>query len=145
MAAREVACPTCGTRNRTPVVAKGRPRCGKCHAELPWLVDVTTGEFDQMIEQSGLPVLIDVWAPWCGPCRMVAPMLEQLVVERAGTVRVAKVNADEEPALSSRLRAQSIPMLVLFDKGTEIARQVGAVPARQLNQWLDESLAARRS
>lgn len=142
MAAREVICPNCGTRNRTPVIAKGRPRCGKCHTDLPWLVDVTTGEFDEMIKRSVLPVLIDVWAPWCGPCRTVAPMLEQLAKDRAGKVRVAKVNADQEPTLSSRLRAQSIPMLVLFDNGAEIARQVGAVPAHQLNQWLDSAIRA---
>ena len=143
MAAREAICPNCSTRNRTPVVARGRPRCGKCHTDLPWLTEVTTLEFDTMIEQSIMPVLVDVWAPWCGPCRTVAPILEQLAVDRAGTLRIAKVNADEEPALSSRLGVQGIPTLVLFNKGAEISRQVGALPANQLQDWLDSASPPR--
>jgi thioredoxin 2 len=135
--AQEVVCPSCRARNRTPVVATGRPRCGKCHVDLPWLVDVTTKEFDALVEQSVVPVLVDVWAPWCGPCRAVAPVLEQLAAERAGALRVVKVNADAEPALSRRLRVQGIPTLVLFDKGSEVGRQVGALPAHQLRGWLD--------
>ncbi len=140
MAAREVTCPNCGTRNRTPVIAKGRPRCGKCHTDLPWLVDVTTADFDSMVQQSALPVLVDVWAPWCGPCRAVAPILEQLAADRAGTLRVVKVNADQEPSLSSQLGVKGIPTLVLFNKGTEISRQVGALPAHQLHDWLQSAI-----
>ena len=143
MATREAICPNCGTRNRTPVIAKGRPRCGKCHTDLPWLVEVTTAEFDSMIEQAPMPVLVDVWAPWCGPCLAVAPILEQLAVDRAGALRIAKVNADEEPALSSRLGVQGIPTLVLFNKGAEISRQVGALPANQLQDWLDSASPPR--
>ncbi len=142
MAAREVTCPNCGTRNRTPVIAKGRPRCGKCHTDLPWLVDVTTADFDSMVQQSALPVLVDVWAPWCGPCRTVAPILEQLAADRAGTLRVVKVNADQEPSLSSQLGVKGIPTLVLFNKGTEISRQVGALPAHQLHDWLQSAIPA---
>ena len=142
MAAREVTCPNCGTRNRTPVIAKGRPRCGKCHTALPWLVDVTTADFDSMVQQSALPVLVDVWAPWCGPCRTVAPILEQLAADRAGTLRVVKVNADQEPSLSSQLGVKGIPTLVLFNKGTEISRQVGALPAHQLHDWLQSAIPA---
>ncbi len=142
MPPRETICPSCGTRNRTPVIAKGRPRCGKCHTDLPWLVEVTTVDFDPMVKQSVMPVLVDVWAPWCGPCRAVAPILEQLAIDRAGTLRVVKVNADQEPTLSGRLGVQGIPTLVLFNNGTEIARQVGALPADRLQQWLDGAITA---
>jgi len=142
--AQEVVCPSCQARNRTPVIAAGRPRCGKCRTDLPWLVDVTTGEFDAMVEKSVLPVLIDVWAPWCGPCRAVAPVLAQLAEERAGVLRIVKVNADAEPGLSGRLGVQGIPTLVLFDKGVEVSRQVGALPANQLRKWIDGAGPAAR-
>ena len=141
---QEVVCPSCQARNRTPVIAAGRPRCGKCRTDLPWLVDVTTGEFDAMVEKSVVPVLIDVWAPWCGPCRAVAPVLAQLAEERAGVLRIVKVNADAEPGLSGRLGVQGIPTLVLFDKGVEVSRQVGALPANQLRKWIDGAGPAAR-
>ena len=87
-----------------------------------------------------MPVLVDVWAPWCGPCRAVAPILEQLATDRAGALRVVKVNADQEPALSGRLGVQGIPTLVLFNNGAEASRQVGALPAHQLHKWLDDTI-----
>jgi thioredoxin 2 len=141
MADRVTACPTCGTRNRVPLVSRGRPRCGQCQADLPWLVDLDTSDFDAAIEQSKLPVLVDLWAPWCGPCRMVAPALEQLAVERAGSLRIAKVNVDESPAVSARLGVQGIPTMLLFSGGTEIGRQVGATPIDGIRRFVDESLA----
>ncbi len=139
---RETKCPSCGTRNRVPVVAIGRPRCGKCRADLPWVVDAGDDEFDELVTRSTLPVLVDLWAPWCGPCRMVAPILEQVAIERAGRLRVVKVNVDLAPRVSARLGAQSIPTMVLFDSGAEVGRQIGALPASAVDQWLDRSLAA---
>ncbi len=121
-------------------MTSGRPRCGKCQSDLPWLVDATTAEFDQLVDRSSVPVVIDVWAPWCGPCRAVAPALEQLAAERAGAVRIVKVNADDEPALSSRLGVQGIPTLVLYNKGEEVSRQVGALPAAAIREWVDRAL-----
>ncbi len=138
-----VTCPACRAKNRIPDASRGRPRCGTCHVDLPWLSNVSGRDFDTVIARSSLPVLVDLWAPWCGPCRTIAPILERLAVERAGTLRVVKVNVDKAPEVSARLRVQGIPTMVLFDGGKEIARQVGAVPAARIGQWLDSELAPR--
>lgn len=138
-----VSCPNCGARNRLPVVAPGRPRCPKCHTNLPWLTHATTAEFDELLPVSPVPVLVDLWAEWCGPCHMVAPILEQVAAQRAGSLRVVKVDVDAEPMVSQRLRVRGIPTMVLYDGGQEVARQVGALPEHQLNAWLDASLGER--
>jgi thioredoxin 2 len=135
-----VACPNCGTKNRVPVAAKGHLRCASCHRDLPWLVDVGDDTFADAVEQSRLPVLVDVWAPWCGPCRMVSPIVEQLAHERAGALKVAKVNSDTAPAVSARHRVTSIPTLLLYSGGKEVARAIGARPAHELRRWLEASL-----
>lgn len=136
----EIACPGCGARNRVPVAASGRPRCAKCKTDLPWLADVATADFDEVVARSALPVLVDLWAPWCGPCRMVAPALERLAAERAGALRVVKVDVDREPAVSARLGVQGIPTMVLFHRGQEVARQVGALPGDRIARWVDDAL-----
>ncbi|MDG2113900.1 MAG: thioredoxin [Actinomycetota bacterium] len=141
MAPKNTTCPSCGTRNRVPIVAKGKARCAKCHTDLPWLVDVGAAEFAEVTTTSSLPVLVDFWAPWCGPCKTIAPILEQVAHERAGSLRVAKVNVDEAPSISAQLGVQGIPTMVLFDNGVEVGRQVGALPAHALRSWLDSSLA----
>ena len=125
-----------------PVAARGRPRCAGCHADLPWVVDVGAAEFADAVEQSRTPVLVDVWAPWCGPCRIVSPVVEQLARERAGRLKVAKVNADTAPEVSARHHITGIPTLLLYVRGREVARAVGAQPAARLRQWLDHELAA---
>jgi thioredoxin 2 len=137
-----IQCPSCGRKNRVPEAASGRPRCAACHADLPWLVDVGDERFAEVVEQSRLPVLVDVWAPWCGPCRMVSPVVEQLARERAGTLKVAKVNSDTSPRVSQRHRITSIPTLLLYVGGREVARSIGAKPAPQLRSWLDDALRA---
>lgn len=130
------ACPSCGTRNRLPVVATGKPRCASCHRDLPWLVDAGEADFDAAIG-GGTTVLVDLWAPWCGPCRTMAPVLEQLANERAGTLKVVKVNVDEAPGISGRYQVQGIPTLLLFRQGRLVDRQVGAAPGDALRRWLD--------
>ncbi len=140
MAGRVVKCAKCGTKNRLPMVTKGKPRCGECHVDLPWLVDAKTKDFDDLIRKSSLPVLVDLWAPWCGPCKAVAPALKKISAERAGKLRIVKVNVDEEPSVSAKLGVKGIPTMVLYNKGKEVARQVGALPEKKITQWVDSSL-----
>ncbi len=135
-----MSCGGCGTRNRVPNDSSGRPRCSRCHANLPWLADVGATEFDRVIAGSAMPVLVDLWAPWCGPCRAVAPALEALAVDLAGSLRIIKVNVDEAPEVSARLGVQGIPTMLLFRDGAEIARQVGALPGDAIRRWVDTSL-----
>ena len=140
--AETINCPDCGVRNRLPTVSSGRPRCGKCQTDLPWLSNATTADFDQTIATASMPVLVDLWAPWCGPCRAVAPALEELARTRAGFLRVVKVNVDEEPTVSGRLGVQGIPTMVLYHQGIEVGRQVGALPASKIGQWVDTAMAS---
>lgn len=113
------------------------PRCGNCHHLLPWVVDATQDDFDAEIKAS-VPVLVDFWAPWCAPCRMVSPAVEAEARERAGRLKVVKLDVDRAPEVSVRFGVQGIPMLVLFEDGREVDRVVGALPPQQLRRWLDE-------
>jgi len=137
-------CPACRTRNRVPARASGHPACASCHAPLPWLVDAADDTFRGSLE-STVPVLVDVWAPWCGPCKMIAPAVADTAARLAGSLKVVKVNADEAPAAAGSLSIQGIPTLVLFHRGQEVARQVGALPAPALSSWVDGVLAELRS
>jgi len=131
-----VACPACGTKNRVPTASAGLPRCGTCKADLPWLVAGTDADF-AAVADARVPVLVDLWAPWCGPCLRVAPALEQLAAERAGRLKVVKVNVDDNPGLQARFQAMSIPTMVLMRGGREVSRRVGAHPLPQLRAWVD--------
>jgi thioredoxin 2 len=136
------SCPACGKKNRVPVAASGTPTCGVCGAALPWVADATTETFTDATD-ANVPVLVDLWAPWCGPCRMVSPILEQLAAERAGRFKVVKVNVDEEPEVSARFGVQGIPTLLLFEHGELVGRQTGALPAPALGRWIDETVGQR--
>lgn len=135
-----VTCSNCQTNNRVPVASTGHPRCGKCKSPLPWVVDAGDSDFDEIADQATLPVLVDVWAPWCGPCRMVTPVLEQLASEMAGQIKLVKVNADEAPRLSQRFEAQAIPTLLVMKGGQVVEKQVGAASAPVLRKWVHEAL-----
>lgn len=138
-----VACPSCGKRNRVPAVASGLPQCAACHAPLPWLTDAEDGDFDRVAGGSPVPVLVDLWAPWCGPCRAVAPGVEQAARKLAGRLKVVKVNVDLAPAVAARFDARSIPMLLILDHGELRDRQVGAVPPDALLKWAEKALSRR--
>jgi thioredoxin 2 len=145
MPAAVVQCPSCGTKNRVPPAASGVPRCAKCHTALPWIVDAGEDTFAEVAEAAAIPVLVDLWAPWCGPCRMVSPALESLAGKYAGRVKLVKVNVDDAPRLAARFDARGIPTLLVLDGGRVVSRQVGAAPEPALQSWLDQALAGARS
>lgn len=131
-----IACPSCATKNRVRPTPKGVPRCSACQTLLPWVVEADAGGFDEEIAAS-VPALVDLWAPWCGPCRMVSPVVEQMGREFAGRLKIVKLNVDEAPAIAARFGARSIPLLVVLKGGREIDRVVGAVPAPRLRAMLE--------
>ncbi|MGH3274357.1 MAG: thioredoxin [Streptosporangiaceae bacterium] len=142
MSGELVICPNCGRRNRVPAAAAGIPRCGQCHQPLPWITDAADDTFADIAEAADLPVLVDLWAPWCGPCRQVSPALAQLATELAGQVKLVKVNVDESPKLQQRFSVQAIPALLVLSRGQVVARQVGAAPAADLRAWVTEAIRA---
>ncbi len=133
MADPVATCSSCGTRNRVPQVSSGRPRCAECQADLPWLVEAGDDDFERAVDTRRL-VLVDLWAPWCGPCRMVAPILETMAAEFAGRLKVVKVNVDESPRTAQRYQAMSIPMLLFLRDGDLVDTIVGAQPEPAMRQ-----------
>lgn len=136
-------CPGCGKTNRVPAAASGRPRCGNCKGGLPWIAAAGDDDFAAVAEESPVPVLVDFWAAWCGPCRMVSPVLDKLATERAGAVKLVKVDVDRAPRLAGRFDVQAIPTLMVMDGGKVLAKQAGAAPAAALRAWLESVLAGR--
>ncbi|MHB1677981.1 MAG: thioredoxin TrxC [Sulfuriferula sp.] len=136
----ELVCPSCFAVNRVPVERLDQqPKCGKCAVPLQQglPVDLDTAHFDRFITRNGLPVLVDFWASWCGPCKMMAPAFKQTAAELASKVSFAKVETEAEQTLAARYGIRSIPTLVLFRQGAEIARMSGALDAGGIKRWLN--------
>ena len=134
-----IVCPHCDAVNRIPAARLGEgPQCGKCHGALfnGHPVELTAANFDKHLTRNAVPLVVDFWAPWCAPCRMMAPAFEQAARQLEPRVRLAKVNTEEERTIGMRFGIRSIPTMALFSGGREVARQAGAVGAGDILRWV---------
>lgn len=143
------SCPSCGATNRLPYRTLGRAaRCGRCRTALPppaSPIEMTAPDiFDALISSTDLPVVVDFWAPWCGPCRVMAPEVAKAAHQMAGRAIVVKVNTEAEPTLAARFAVRSIPTLAVFHHGHETDRLVGARPAAEIEALMDRTARSPR-
>ena len=140
---QHIVCPHCNAVNRIPPARLGdNPKCGKCHGQLFQArpVELTAASFEKMLGRNDIPLLVDFWAPWCGPCKMMAPAFETAAGQLEPRVRLAKLNTENEQAIAARFGIQSIPTIALFRNGREIARQPGAMGAGDIVRWAQQHL-----
>jgi len=137
---KHIVCPACDAVNRVPDERLGAGQCGRCGKPLfpGATITLTDTNFAQQIGRNDLPVLVDFWATWCGPCQTMAPVLEQLAAKRSSRLRVGKLETETAPNTAARFGIRSIPTLVLFRGGREVARVSGAMPLASLEQWLTQ-------
>lgn len=134
-----LVCPHCQAINRVPTARLDqKPNCGQCHQPLftSHPVELTTSTFARHLDRNDIPLVVDFWAPWCGPCKMMAPAFVQAAATLEPLVRVAKVNTDTEQALGTQYNIRSIPTLILFKDGHEVARQAGALTTQDIVRWV---------
>ena len=142
-----IKCPVCDASNRVPrdKIEQGlKPKCGRCKNPLPIHLEpltVTDLTFAADVERASLPVLVDAWAAWCGPCRMIAPVVEELATEMVGRARIAKLNVDENPQTATRFNLRSIPTLLVVKSGREVDRIIGAQPKQEILRRLERAIA----
>src|ERR1700733_1366431 len=132
-------CRHCGRRNRVPAAAAGITRCGNCRQPLPWIAAADDTTFPEVADAASLPVVVDLWAPWCGPCRMVSPALEEVAATLAGRVKLVKVNVDSSPQTQQRFGVRAVPTLIVLRQGQVAARRSGAAPAADLRAWVESA------
>jgi len=141
-----ISCPNCSASNRVPrarLNSGKQPVCGVCKTPLPLNFEpltLTDATFAAELERSNVPVLVDMWAPWCGPCRMLAPVLDEIAGEMGGRARIAKLNVDENPNTSARFAIRSIPAMLIFKNGQEVDRLVGVQPKAEIARRLERAI-----
>ena len=133
-----IKCPHCGKSNRVPAVAEGRPRCGSCHRELPWVVEAGDDDFGEIAERSGVPVLVDFWATWCGPCQFMLPIFDKLAKKYGQKVTFGRLNVDDNQGVAMRYDVYAIPTFIMFMNGKAVDRAVGAVGEKGLEGLLQK-------
>lgn len=134
-----IVCPNCTTSNRIPSAKLNKnPNCGKCHQALFMAqpLELTASNMPQHIQYNGIPLLVDFWAPWCGPCQMMAPAFEQAAIELEPKVRLAKVNTEMQQELGAQYAIRSIPTMIIFRQGKELARKSGAMSTSDIVNWI---------